>query len=132
MNYVVDTHILLWLIKEPAKISKQQLQVLQNPNNQIFISNISFWEITLKYNTGKLNLQGFLPHDLPQVAVNLGLTILNIDAQTMADCYQLSQVDQHKDPFDKLLIWLCINHNYTLVSTDTQLEPYKKHNLKWI
>ena len=132
MKYIIDTHIFIWLIKHPKKISKEQVIALKNPNNQIYISNISFWEISLKYNKGKIDLLGFSPNDLPIVAKELNLKIMDIDAQTMANSYQLTKVEQHKDPFDRMLIWFCIQNNHTFISNDDRLNEYKQQGLKWI
>lgn len=132
MKYLVDAHIFIWLIFNANKINQQQLQVLNNATGNIYISNISFWEIALKYHKGKLNLSGFLPEKLPEVAEKLGLKIIDISAQTMASSHQLSAVKTHKDPFDRMLIWFCIENNYTFVSTDNKLDEYKQQGLKWI
>ncbi|SFV87011.1 hypothetical protein MNB_SUP05-SYMBIONT-4-1095 [hydrothermal vent metagenome] len=132
MKYLIDTHILIWLIKYPKKISKQQIAVLQNPENQIYISNINFWEVALKSSKGKLDLFGFSPSDLPRIATELNLKIVDINAQTMADSYQLLPIKNHKDPFDRLLIWFCIQNNYTFISNDSKLHPYEEQGLKWI
>ncbi|WXU00065.1 MAG: hypothetical protein Ctma_0773 [Catillopecten margaritatus gill symbiont] len=132
MNYLIDTHILVWLIKYPKKISQQQLNIFQNSENKIYISNISFWEIALKSNKGKMEILGFNPDDLPIIAKELGLKILDINSQTMANSYQLSAVEKHKDPFDRLLIWHCIQNHYTFISSDSKLHNYEKQGLKWI
>ncbi len=132
MKYMIDTHIFIWLIKSPEKISKKQIIALQNPNHQIYISNISFWEIALKYNKGKIDLLDFRPDDLPIIAKELNLKIIDINTQTMANSYQLNPVDKHKDPFDRMLVWFCIQNHHTLISTDNKLHVYEKQGLQWI
>ncbi len=132
MNYVIDTHIFLWLIKEPNKISKHQLKQLQDPKNNIFITNTIFWEISLKYSTGKLDLFGFTPYDLPEVAKKLGFELIDINSQTMAEFYNLTLKQTHKDPFDRLLIYFCIQNNYILISNDRKLDVYQTQGLKFI
>lgn len=61
MKYIIDTHIFLWLVFDPEKLSNKKLAVLKNPFNQLFITSVSFWEISLKYSIGKLDIQGVLP-----------------------------------------------------------------------
>ena len=51
-------------IRDSDKIDKNKIQILKNPKNKIYIANITFWEISLKYNMGKLKLEGFKPDDL--------------------------------------------------------------------
>jgi PIN domain nuclease of toxin-antitoxin system len=55
MNYIIDTHIFLWLIFDPKKISVEKLKQLENCNNTLFISSISFWEISLVFISWKNN-----------------------------------------------------------------------------
>lgn len=129
--YLIDTHIFLWLIFEPAKIDNLKLEILKNPKNKIYISSITFWEISLKYNLGKLELNGLRPEELPTVAQKMGLEILEIDTNTMASFYKLPKVNTHKDPFDRIIIWKCINDNLTLISKDRKFPEYEKYGLKF-
>lgn len=128
-KFVVDTHIFLWLIFSPEKIATTKINVLKNPNEQIFISCISFWEISIKFNLGKIELYGYLPSDLPELAEQMGLEILPMDYSMMASFYQLQRVEKHKDPFDRLIIWQCICQHYTLISHDTKFAEYQKMGL---
>jgi len=132
MNYLIDTHIFLWIIKGENRFSKKQLEIFENANGNIYISNISFLEIALKFQKGKLNLSGFTPDQLPKIAKELGLKIVNFNAEVMATLYQLPQIKNHKDPFDRLLIWFCIQNNDTFISNDSKLHPYEEQGLKWI
>lgn len=129
-KFVVDTHIFLWLIFSPENIATTKMNVLKNPNHLIGISCISFWEISIKFNLGKMELYGYLPSDLPRLAEQMELEILPIDYSIMANFYQLKKVEKHKDPFDRLIIWQCISQNYTLISHDTKFPEYQKMGLK--
>lgn len=124
-GYIIDTHIFLWLIFAPQKISKKKLDVLKNPKNAVYISSITFWEISIKFNLGKLSLEGLAPNDLPNIAQQMGIEILDIDADIMASFYQLPSVAQHRDPFDRIIIWKCLSDDYTLISEDSKLSNYQ-------
>ncbi|MFA5233458.1 MAG: type II toxin-antitoxin system VapC family toxin [Sulfurimonas sp.] len=131
-RYIIDTHIFLWLLFDPEKIDNNKLQTLQSPRNKVYITSISFWEISLKYALGKLELNGVSPEELPDKAQKMGIDILEIDAATMSSFYRLPKVDVHKDPFDRIIIWKCINDNITLVSQDRKFVEYEKFGLKFI
>lgn len=131
-SYIIDTHIFLWLLFDPEKIDKSKLQTLENTKNKVYITNISFWEISLKYGLGKLELNGTSPDELSTKAKMMGLDILEIDTATMSSFYKLPKVEVHKDPFDRLIIWKCINDNITLVSKDRKFPEYEKFGLKFI
>ena len=130
--YIIDTHIFLWLLFDPEKIDNPKLQTLQNPKNRVYITNISFWEISLKYALGKLKLNGISPEELPQKAQKMGIDILEIDTSTMSSFHKLPKVEVHKDPFDRIIIWKCINDNITLVSKDRKFPEYERFGLKFI
>jgi PIN domain nuclease of toxin-antitoxin system len=130
--YLIDTHIFLWLVFDPDKIDNKKLEVLKNPKNKIFIASISFWEISLKYNLGKLELNGLIPDELPKIAEKMGLDIMEIGKETMASFYKLPKVNTHKDPFDRIIIWKCINENLILISKDKKFPKYEKFGLKFL
>jgi len=129
-NYLIDTHIFLWLIFDPEKIDNEKLQLLKNPKNRIYLANIAFWEISLKFNLGKLQLNGLTPQELPKLADSMGLDVLEIDKNTMVSFYKLPKVSNHKDPFDRIIIWESINKNLTLISYDRKFSEYQEFGLK--
>lgn len=129
MNYLLDTYYLLWALADPKKLSAKAREILSNPNHSILVSTISFWEISLKYGLGKLELSGFSPEDLPRGCQQLGFTVI---APTQQDCstYYLLKATYHKDPFDRMLIRQAINNDYILLSTDGNVNKYQSEGLK--
>ncbi|MBD3822465.1 MAG: type II toxin-antitoxin system VapC family toxin [Thiotrichales bacterium] len=128
-SFVIDTHIFLWLTFDPSKVDASKLAILKNPKNKVYVPNVSFWEIALKYQLGKLDLQGVLPTQLPDLAEKMGLDVLDITAETMASFFNLPKVDNHKDPFDRMIIWHCICNKATLISQDKKFPEYQKYGL---
>ncbi len=53
MRYLLDTHILIWALFDPTKLSEKVKQILSNPINMICVSSVDFWEISIKFRTGK-------------------------------------------------------------------------------
>lgn len=129
MNYLLDTHVFLWAIFDNDLLSKSASSIILNPENTIFISLISFWEISLKYNAGKLSLHNVFPEELPKYAEKAGFEILNLTPTEVSTSYRLPKL-KHKDPFDRLLIWQCIINNICLISKDSELSEYKDHGLQ--
>ena len=129
MKYLLDTHVFIWALFDPEKLSAKVKKVIDDPQNSIYISIITFWEISLKYNLGKLLLKNVLPDDLPHYAEESGFEILELDPESVASFYRLPRTP-HKDPFDRLLIWQCICEKITLVSKDIQMSSYKEFRLK--
>ena len=129
MKFVIDTHIFLWLIFDPDRISKEKITILEDPANKILIASISFFEISLKYNLKKLDLHGIAPEQLPDIAKKMDILPIDINSDIMAGFYKLEKVDNHNDPFDRLIIWYCICKGYKLVSQDLKFKKYKKLGL---
>ncbi len=130
-RYIIDTHILLWLIFEPDQIKKSKLAVLQDTSNEIFATSISFWEISLKYSLDKLDLQGLGPGDIPRVTQEMGIEILDISHESMSSYNELPKVKNHKDPFDRIIIWHCIKNNFCFITQDSKLGDYQKFVLNY-
>ena len=76
MNFILDTHIFLWALFEPEKISKKVRASIREEESKNYISAITFWEISLKFNLGKLKLNGIAPDILPQTALDDGFSIV--------------------------------------------------------
>ena len=131
MNFLLDTHAFIWALFDSSKLSDPGKGYILNPENNIFVSIISFWEISLKYNLGKISFDNVTPDQLPSYAENSGFSILNLEPNIVASFHKLP-IENHKDPFDRLIIWQSINSDIPLISKDIQFEKYKKYNLKVI
>lgn len=96
-----------------------------------YISAITFWEISLKFSLGKIDLKGVLPDELPKIAIKDGFKMLNLNIDTISSFYKLSKV-KNKDPFDRMLAWQAICNNFILLTQDKGFAQYKDQDLKII
>lgn len=129
MSCLLDTHALLWTLFDPVRLGKKAADRLQNPDVAISVSVVSFWEISLKYATGKLTLSGAVPDDFPAIVRQSGFEILPIAETDAATFHHLPRLE-HKDPFDRLIIWQAISHKLTLISQDKAFGVYRELGLK--
>lgn len=129
MTYLLDTHYMLWAVAETKSISARVRTAIVNPDNRVVVSAISFWEVSLKSSIGKLSLTGFSPADLPEACGQMGFEIKSLSAED-ASTYHLLKADHHKDPFDRMLIWLAIRNDFTLVSADKNVKKYVDQGLR--
>lgn len=127
-GYLVDTHTLLWAIFEPEKLGEQATSILENSTQQVFVSCLSFWEISLKYSLGKLIL-GCHPEELLQIVDEMGFEKLSLTVEESALFYQLPRMP-HKDPFDRMLIWQAISNDLIFISKDGKFDDYRQYGLK--
>jgi PIN domain nuclease of toxin-antitoxin system len=116
MRLLLDTHVLLWAIAEPARLSRRARRLLGDETNDLLFSAASIWEIQLKRRTGKLTLPadpGFLQQHIRRLGVQEVLSITPDHAYGV-----LSLAPGHKDPFDCLLAAQCLAEGLPLVTAD--------------
>ena len=122
MRLLLDTHIFLWFLNGDPQLSNQFRDRIQDPNNEVFLSVVSVWEATIKYQLGKLPLPESPEIYLPRQRVIHLIESLPIDEETIAQLIGLPPI--HRDPFDRLLICQAIQHNLVIVSVDSAICQY--------
>lgn len=128
MTYLVDTHIFLWSLFASKHLSARVSNVLRDPQHTKMVSAITFWEISLKYQLGKLELINILPDALPAIAKEAGFEILDLDAYSVSSFYQLPKL-KNKDPFDRMLAWQAIQKKFLLITKDADFSAYAPYGL---
>ncbi len=129
MNLLLDTHALLWALTAPNLLSQSVRDSLEIPENEVLVSRISLWEISLKFSLGKLILTSITPTDLPEAIEQTGFKLIEPTIEEYAGFHQLPRT-HHKDPFDRMLIWQAIQNDLTFVTKDGQLDQYIAIGLK--
>jgi len=127
--YLLDTHILLWARLDPARLSKAHQQIITSPDAKKYFSSVSLWEISLKFSLGKLELGSHNPDDFLETANELGLFVSAPEPVHYASIYRLEKIPNHKDPFDRMLIWQAIQSKMTLLSNDAKFREYSPQGL---
>jgi PIN domain nuclease of toxin-antitoxin system len=131
MSLLLDTHSFLWAALSPGKLSTRARLLLIEPDSEVHVSTISFWEISLKFALGKLELTGCAPDDLVGIARRMDLAISPPSAEESASFHRLPRA-AHRDPFDRMLIWQCLQRGFTLVTRDRGLAAYRALGLKTV
>jgi PIN domain nuclease of toxin-antitoxin system len=132
MKLLLDTHTLLWSLGKTNELSQRALKELKDVNNNIFVSAISLWEIALKYSIGKLIIEEMDIQNIPEYCETMGFELIPLDPIDALNSFQIPLKENHKDPFDRMLIYQCVKRNYTLLSKDAKLEYYKSDGLQYI
>lgn len=133
MKLLLDTHALLWAIISPEQLSAEARTAITDPAAQVAVSAVSFWEIAIKTVLGKLTLSGTTPEALVEAAQQQGFDLLPLDPRLAASFSRLPTDPQHRDPFDRMLVWQAISLGYTLVSRDRKIaaRPIEGLRLLW-
>lgn len=127
-RFLLDTHAFIWLARAPHSLSPKALAVLSDPNSALYVSAVSLWEICLKQGRGKLDF-GFV--NAQQSLEEFDVEPLSITLAHVRLASSLPTSEQHKDPFDRLIIAQAIVEGVTLISKDKAMRNYHDLKLLW-
>jgi len=131
MKYLLDTHVFLWSISNPKELTKKAISIIKNPENEIYVSAISLWEIAIKTRLNKLEIKGIGIEELPDVIEKMDYEVMSMTPEDAIEYAHLAE-DTHKDPFDRMLIVQSISRNMTMISKDSQFGKFTRFGLKLI
>lgn len=101
------------------------MDILQNPDNVILFSQLSLYEIAIKQKLGKLPLFSIEVNEIYQQAVKDNFTFLPIHNNHIYSYQKVPLYDQHRDPFDRLLIAIALEEDAIILSVDEKFNLYK-------
>lgn len=127
MNYLVDTHLLIWLSMASSRLTQQAREIFEDPNNTIHFSAISILEVAIKQQLGKSDFDAeatVLRRDL----LDFGYSELVVDGAHAGYVSTLPLI--HRDPFDRLLVAQAAVEGFTLLTVDREIARYPGPILK--
>ncbi len=128
MKILLDTHIFIWMATEPERLSTRLADALINPQNSLFLSLVSIWEIQIKVALGKLDLIADLETTIDSQIKSNGIQLLSINLKHIYALKNLSS--HHRDPFDRLLIAQSQIEQMTLATVDRLFDLYDIDQIK--
>jgi len=136
MRYLIDTNIFIQLINENDLISSNIRSILDNYENQIYISSESVKEFFILIQNEKITLpkgKEYIGNDVFDFIRNeLNINIKYIDEGHLKSFSKLKKVEGHTDPTDRLIIAQAITEKIPLISSDKKFPKYKKQGLEFI
>jgi PIN domain nuclease of toxin-antitoxin system len=102
MNALLDTHAFIWWVTDAPQLSSIAKNFIANPDNKIFFSVASVWEIIIKVNTGKLNIPEAVGTYITSRLTDNRFEVLGIELVHVLQVAKLP--DLHRDPFDRIII----------------------------
>ena len=122
MNLLIDTQAIIWFAENNSQLSTKARSVMEDTDNDCFVSMASFREISIKMNLGKLNINNLtLSEFMDEIAEN-GFPTLDIQRGHVLENEKLPLL--HRDPFDRLIIAQAIFENMPVVSSDSAFDLY--------
>lgn len=127
MRYLLDTTVFVWLLKEPEKLNRRALDLLEDEGQDVFLSSVTSWEVGIKSGIGKLALPKKLDELLSEIFQNFSFQPLPI---THAHSLAIGDlVFHHRDPFDRMLVAQARCENLILMTADSVIEKYPVETL---
>ncbi len=129
VRLLIDTHYVLWSAVDPRRMEAWARRYLEDLDNEIFVSAISLYEISLKVRLGKLAMAGQFESDVVRNIENvLGYTIVPLGGESMVRAASFKDI--HGDPFDRMIAAQAIESNLPLLSADARLDAFGVRRLK--
>ncbi len=122
MRLLLDTHALLWWLTDDQKLPGDPRDAIADPENDIFVSSASAWEISTKFRLGKLPEIGDISSRLAYYVRKSGFQSLSISLEHAAEAGQLP--GPHRDPFDRMLIAQANIEKLRVVTVDPVFHDY--------
>ena len=122
MNILLDTCTFLWIVADAPDLSTRARELFQDPDNAVYLSTVSAWEIAVKYMLGRLPLP--VPPDrfVGPMRTSHGIDSLPLEEETVLMLPRLP--DLHKDPFDRMLVCQALTHQLALLTPDALIRQY--------
>lgn len=121
MNFLVDTHILIWAAANDVKLSRIARDILNSSEHQIFASTVSIWEIAIKRSKNLVSM-AITTDDFVELCIENDFPILPFTARHAATVEFLPPI--HADPFDRALIAKAKLEGFRFLNHDTVLQGY--------
>jgi PIN domain nuclease of toxin-antitoxin system len=124
MSLLLDTHVLLWFLGAPDRLRKVALKRIEDPNEIVFVSSVSAWEIEIKRSLGKVRA----PLDLVEQLRDKRFLELPLHLRHVEAMQRLPAL--HRDPFDRALVAQALADRLCLVTADEKIRAYAVQTLR--
>jgi PIN domain nuclease of toxin-antitoxin system len=124
MRILLDTHALLWFIEGDSRLSQNAKKLIEDSENDVYVSHISFFEISIKLKIGKLQFLKSL-RGIYDDAIIAGIELLDLEFEHIENYQSVPLIADHRDPFDRILIATALHENLSIITIDEKFENYK-------
>lgn len=119
---LLDTVTFIWLINGAKELSKTAEKIYLNADNKLYLSSVSVWEMTVKYNLGRLPLPEAPAEYIPKQRILHGIDSLPLEENDIFELTNLPKI--HSDPFDRMLICQAKARGLIFLTPDKIIHKY--------
>ena len=128
MNLLLDTHVAIWALNDDPALSEKARELILDPDNTIYYSTVSVWEILLKHARRPENIP-FSETDFVEGCKEAGFLPLNLSDKHILAVHTLTRPagsKEHNDPFDRLLVSQAKVENLSFLTHDALIPDYQE------
>ena len=122
MRLLLDTHTFGWFVNDNPKLNGRLKDLIEDTSNDSYLSVASLWEMSIKFNLGKLTLDPNYEEFVEREVKTSTIQLLNIELEHLRVNSTLPF--HHRDPFDRLIIAQSIVEEIPIVSVDSAFDKY--------
>jgi PIN domain nuclease of toxin-antitoxin system len=122
MRLLLDTCTFLWIVGGAPDLSPRARELFVDPDNDVYLSAVSAWEIALKHAAGRLPLPEAPAQFVPAQRRRHGIEALGVDEESALHLHRLPVL--HRDPFDRMLVCQAIVHGLVMLGPDPLIAQY--------
>lgn len=122
MDLLLDTCTFLWIANEDGELTSKICSEFSNPENRVFLSSVSYWEILIKYRLKRLKLPEAPAQFVPKFREKHRIESLALQEEAVTQLARLP--NYHKDPFDRILVCQAIAHGLIIATPDPHIVQY--------
>ena len=123
MECLLDTNVLIWFLENNSKLKPQVIEIIEEEQNSIYVSTASFWEMAIKLKLKKLKLSNSLK-SIFEITSDKGIIILDLNKYHILQFGKIEFIDNHNDPFDRIIISTAVKENFAVISSDQKFKEY--------
>ena len=120
MNYLLDTHILIWALLEPSKLSDNIIVTLEDPDNMLWISPISLWEIFILVEKKRIKLDVDPEAWIREITSQVPIKEAALNHEVAIESRKIDL--PHQDPADRFIAATAVVYDLTLLTADKRLQ----------
>lgn len=125
MNFLIDTQVLIWVQENNSALSKRARALLSDSTNTVCVSQVSLFEIAIKLKIGKLPSFQITLNELIQQVENDNFQLLGITNSHLITYDKIPFFDDHRDPFDRLILATALAEQIPVISADEKFARYR-------